>query len=281
MKTLLLKGKTDVLKTGTFYLKCRFFYSKEKRDVLLKPLFLLLILTCSFTIQAQQFDTVVAVVEPPAITENKVYFDKIPNNYVPDLTKRKVSNQKLVQLQQDEAFWYANKDLKKKEPIKKSSSNFFIELLQEKWFKTLLWILIVVSFAAVIVWYLSSLNIRLFRKASTSIIVEDVNKMPEDIFSIPYEKNIAEAIQQNQFRLAVRLLYLQTLMRLSNKNLIQFKQDKTNSQYLAQLYNTAFYKDFFSLTRQFEYTWYGQFPISKEVFEQVQKDFATFNHKLA
>ena len=281
MKTLLLKGKTDVLKTGTFYLQCRFFYLKGKRDVLLKPLFLLLILTCSFTIQAQQFDTVVAVVEPPAITENKVYFDKIPNNYVPELTKRKVSNQKLVQLQQDEAFWYANKDLKKKEPIKKSSSNFFIELLQEKWFKTLLWILIVVSFVAVIVWYLSSLNIRLFRKASTSIIVEDVNKMPEDIFSIPYEKNIAEAIQQNQFRLAVRLLYLQALMRLSNKKLIEFKQDKTNSQYLAQLYNTAFYKDFFSLTRQFEYTWYGQFPISKEVFEQVQKDFATFNHKLA
>lgn len=281
MIAFISKEKRDVYKTGTFGLRKEFFYLKGKRDVLLKTLFCLFILIFNTNIQSQTLDTVVAVVEPPTAKENKVYYDKISKNYVPAITKRKVRNDKLTQLQQDEAFWYANKDLKKKEPAKKSSPNFLFELLQEKWFKTLLWFVIVGSFVAIIVWYLSSINIRLFRKASTAIAVQDENRMPEDIFSIPYESKIREAIQQNQFRLAVRLLYLQTLMRLAHKNLIQFKQDKTNSQYLAQLYNTAYYKDFFSLTRHFEYTWYGQFPLSETVFRQLQKDFETFNRELA
>lgn len=281
MITFKLKGKRDVSKTGTFGLRKGLFCLKGQRDILLKTLFFFFILICNTNTNSQTFDTVVAVVEPPAAKENKVYYDKISKNYVPTLTKRKVSAEKLTELQQDEAFWYANKGLKKKEPVKKASPNFLVEILQEKWFKMLLWILIVASFFSIIVWYLSSLNIRLFRKASTTIAVHDENKMPDDIFSIPYDSKIAEAIKQNQFQLAVRLLYLQTLMRLSHKNLIQFKQDKTNSHYLSQLYNTIYYKDFFSLTRHFEYTWYGQFPISEVVFKQLQKDFETFNRKLA
>ena len=281
MRTSRLKGKRDVLKTGAFGKRKGSYSIKGKRDVLYKTLFCLFILVFNSNLHSQTFDTVVAVVEPPTAKENKVYYDKISNSYVPTLTKRKVSNEKLTQLQQDEAFWYANKDLKKKEPVKKSSPNFFLELLQEKWFKTLLWVLIVASFVTIIIWYLSSLNIRLFRKASAAIAVQDENRMPEDIFSISYDNKIAEAIQQNQFRLAVRLLYLQTLMRLAHKKLIHFKQDKTNSQYLAQLYNTFYYKDFFNLTRHFEYTWYGQFPLSEAVFRQLQKDFETFNRKLA
>ena len=275
------KGKRDVLKNDAAGMRRALSHVKRKTDVLLKLILFLLILLCLNTANAQDFDTVVAVVEPPTSQDKEnIVFDKIPRNYVPTLNKREVSEQALTQLQQDEDFWYANKDFKKKETKKATSSNFFGELFREKWIKTLLWILIIISFTAIIIWYLLSLNIRLFRKAPTSIQALETDKMPEDIFSIPYDKSIADALKQNNYRLAVRLHYLQTLMHRSQKNLIHFKQDKSNSQYLAQLYNSEHYNEFFKLTRRFEYTWYGQFSLSTEAFEQVQKDFKTFNLKL-
>jgi len=282
LKPRTLKGKTDVLKNLTSYLRGRSFFVKGKRDVLIKPLFFLLLFFCSNISMAQQFDTVIAIVEPPEPDdEDTVYYDYISRDYLPTLQKRNINQATVSQLQQNEDFWYANKELRKKEKVPQKGANFWGELMQEKWVKTLLWILIIGAFVAIVTWYLASLNIRLLRKPSGIIETHDVDKMPEDIFSIPYEKSIREAIQKNDFRLAVRLYYLQTLMHLSQKELIQFKQDKTNSQYLAQLYNTKFYKDFFSLTRNFEYTWYGQFPLTQNAFVLIQNDFETFKSRLA
>lgn len=227
-------------------------------------------------------DTTVQIVEPPVrhLARDTIQFDKLDPNFIPVVAKRKIPDSVLLNLQQDEAFWYANL-AKKKQAVVKEQPSALATLLQQKWFKTLLWILIVALFAAVLLWYLTSINIKLFRKRSTLIQTGADEKLTENIFSISYEKRIQEAVQNNNYRLAVRLLYLQALKHLSNKKLILFQQDKTNSEYLAQLYNTAYYKDFFNLTRSFEYTWYGQFALSKTAFEIVQKDFETFNRQLA
>ncbi len=256
------------------------FTLKGKRDVFVRSVFSFLLIAFAFAANAQIHDSVVVVLEPPAKEKEPSAFNNISKNYVPPLYKRQAADSMVKQLQQDEDFWYANQAIQKKKPKPAATNNFLVELMQEKWFRTLLWLLVLGAFAAVIIWYLSSLNIRLFRRQSSAIKSNEEEKLPDDIFAIPYEKSIEEAVQKNNFRLAVRLLYLQALTRLSQKSLIQFKQDRTNSDYLAQLYQTTYYKDFFGLTRSFEYTWYGQFALSKKAFELVQKDFETFNKKL-
>ena len=56
--------------------------------------------------------------------------------------------------------------------------------------------------------------------------------------------------------------------------------ERTNSDYLAQLYNTSYYKNFFRLTRNFEYVWYGKFDISAEAFQMIQQDYKNLKEQV-
>ncbi|MGZ8537630.1 MAG: hypothetical protein ACXWV9_05160 [Flavisolibacter sp.] len=141
--------------------------------------------------------------------------------------------------------------------------------------------IIIGGFVAVLVWYLASSNISLFRKRSAPISLDEDEILTEDIFKIKYEKEIQSAIVSQNFRLAIRLMYLRTLRELSDRQLIQFTQEKTNSDYLNQLSNTKYYRHFFQLTREFEYTWYGKFQLSQEAFGSVEKDFNDFKQQLS
>ncbi|HEU4470021.1 MAG TPA: hypothetical protein VFR58_02975, partial [Flavisolibacter sp.] len=144
----------------------------------------------------------------------------------------------------------------------------------------LLWIVVIAGFAGALILYLSSVNIRLFRKASVSTGEEPEEPVTEDIFAIDYEKETGRAIQAGNFRLATRLLFLRTLKDLSNAGLIQYRQERTNSDYLLQLSGTSYYKDFFRLTRDFEYSWYGKFDVSDSAFKVIEQDFSQFKNAL-
>jgi len=76
-------------------------------------------------------------------------------------------------------------------------------------------------------------------------------------------------------------MYLRTLRDLSLRNLITYTHEKTNSDYLFQLAGTPFYKSFFRLTRDFDYSWYGHFPISPDSFTTIQNEFNAFKQQLS
>jgi len=181
----------------------------------------------------------------------------------------------LQNLKKDEAFWYANKLPKRQkraeiDPNKKYSEPFYLQ----NWFRTLLWIFITAAFVAVVIWFLIVSDVRLFRKKAVSISSEQDTALIEDIFSINYEQELEKAIADENYRLGVRLMYLHILRLFSERDIIHYKIERTNSDYLMQLYNTSYYKDFFRLTRNFEYVWYGKFDISSAAFELIRKDHA-------
>ncbi|MGA0556224.1 DUF4129 domain-containing protein [Larkinella sp. VNQ87] len=101
--------------------------------------------------------------------------------------------------------------------------------------------------------------------------------LTENIHEINFEQQIEAAIEQRNYRLAVRLLYLQSLKHLSNRNLIDWKPNKTNRSYVYELAQSPLKPEFESLTTQFEYIWYGDFPISEERFRPLQESFRRFN----
>jgi hypothetical protein len=75
--------------------------------------------------------------------------------------------------------------------------------------------------------------------------------------------------------------YLRTLRDMSDKKIIDYTSERTNSDYLFQLSGTRYYKDFFRLTRDFEYTWYGKFNLSERDYGLVQNDFLEFKQQLS
>ncbi len=105
----------------------------------------------------------------------------------------------------------------------------------------------------------------------------DYENLAENIHEIDFAKAVDEAVSQRNFRLAVRLLYLQTLKQLSDANRIDYKPDKTNRQYVYELTTSSLQSDFEKLTRQFEFVWYGDFPIDEAQFAALQTTFNQFN----
>jgi len=104
----------------------------------------------------------------------------------------------------------------------------------------------------------------------------DYETLTENIHAIPFDEAIDEAVAQRNFRLAVRLLYLKTLKQLTDQERIAYKPDKTNRQYVYELAGSPLQADFEALTQQFEYVWYGDFPVDEARYEQISHSFRQF-----
>ncbi len=102
----------------------------------------------------------------------------------------------------------------------------------------------------------------------------------ENINEINFDAEIEKALAQHNYRLAVRLLYLKCLKQLSDRHLVQWQIDKTNSAYLYELKDVNQQKAFRLLTRQFEYVWYGNFAIDKDAFGSISNLFQDFKKQL-
>jgi hypothetical protein len=187
---------------------------------------------------------------------------------------RRLPDSVIKVLREDKAFWYANETFKKREK-KKEKTN----LTSHPLFQTILWFIIIAGFVTFLILYLSGSNAGLFRKSS-HIAEEEADPEASDIFAINYQKEIEKAVATNNYRLAVRLLFLRLLRNLSDKKIIEYKQDSTNFDYMMQLRSTAMYGDFFRLARNYEYTWYGQFDIDKEKYSVIKNEFENFDRKL-
>src|SRR5665647_1632392 len=98
--------------------------------------------------------------------------------------------------------------------------------------------------------------------------------------SSKYDSLIHEAESKNDFNLSTRFWYLKTLKNLSDKELIYFSPDKTNKEYVQEMASNIHQKLFASLTRNYEYVWYGKFIIDKIKYEQLKSEFILFNKKV-
>ena len=196
---------------------------------------------------------------------------------------RKLPKGRIDDLRKEADYWYVNLEPEKKKIRKEDAAvDQNGSLLEQAWFLDLLWIIILCSFIAVVIWYLASSNIRLFRKESPRVVEEEVTtEENDDIFTIHYEREIGKAVAEKNYRLAVRLWYLRTLRELSDRKIIDYRHERTNVDYVHSLMGGRYYQPFFRLTRNFEYTWYGQFPLSAEAYEKLRKDFSDFKNSLA
>lgn len=137
---------------------------------------------------------------------------------------------------------------------------------------------LVIGIIVFIVIKLIGLDFRFFTGKSKTIEVPYQETL-ENIHEINFEEQIDKAIQDGNYRLVVRLLYLKTLKQLNDQNLINWLPEKTNQTYVSEIANEGIRRDFATLTNQFEYIWYGEFFIDKTSFEPIQQSFHQFNQR--
>ena len=133
----------------------------------------------------------------------------------------------------------------------------------------------------VLVGVLMFLLIKFFLKVNSNSIVSSASNKPvvaitEDEELIRHKnllKLIQQAIDQKNYRLAIRFYYLNTLKQLEGKELITWEQQKTNEDYIKEIPKESIKTAFKDLTRLYDFVWYGNFEINENKFEKVAATF--------
>lgn len=102
----------------------------------------------------------------------------------------------------------------------------------------------------------------------------------EDIHAIAFEAAIRDALQNGNYRLAVRLLYLQNLKLLSDRNMIAWQPNKTNTDYWREITNSQLQQSFKKVTGIFEYAWYGSHAVTKDDYTLMHDELIQFQNRL-
>lgn len=140
-------------------------------------------------------------------------------------------------------------------------------------------IILIILFIFGVVWIVLKMNGgKLFKgeSAKTSVFTD----ISEEISTIDIDKLINDSITKNDFKAAFRYTYLKSLQLMNDKKLIDWKPYKTNYEYYDEFKSEKNKPLFKTLYLGFEYVWYGDGTINKQVFEQYKTEFNQFNQQL-
>ncbi len=102
----------------------------------------------------------------------------------------------------------------------------------------------------------------------------------ELINNLQLNELIAQAIQEKDYRLAVRFYYLLILQKLTDKELIVWQQEKTNEDFIREVAKLKIASDFTEITRLYDFVWYGNFEINEPEFLKATTLFNTLKNKI-
>jgi len=211
----------------------------------------------------------------PNVTQDssKINVRKPSESKMTDLKKFKDYQYDIQELQLIDTWW---------QRFLKRFSNWFSHLFTGVGNPTF-WKIIAYVFIASVVVYVTlkfmGLDFRgIYRKKNDNEI--PYQRLAENIHAILFTEAITEAITQKNYRLAVRLYYLKTLKELADCKMIDWRINKTNRSYVYELNSPTLRADFEKITLQFEYTWYGDFPVDEAQFISIKNQFLTFSNSV-
>lgn len=114
------------------------------------------------------------------------------------------------------------------------------------------------------------------RRLNPSVKKEmDYRVMPEEeeLRGMDTGKALSEALEAGDYQHAFRIGYLDILRELTERNLIRYRKDRTNRQYLSELRGQPLYEPFRELTAHFEGIWYGDRETGKAYYDSLQPLF--------
>lgn len=143
----------------------------------------------------------------------------------------------------------------------------------------ILYAVAIAAIGLIIYYFLKSDKVGLIGR-KTKTVSPGINVIEEDIHQLNFDKLISDAVASNQYRVAIRYLYLKSLRDLSVKGLILWKPDKTNRDYMNEMRASVFGRLFRDITYLFDYAWYGHNEINEMSFANIKDTFDQFNKEL-
>lgn len=105
------------------------------------------------------------------------------------------------------------------------------------------------------------------KKVIKPITPDDWN--PDLITKSELELRLEEALKRNDFRECVRIYFTFILKEMIRLNLIKWKKDFTNYDYVLQVKSHKISPEFEESVRIYDLVWYGEYNIQKEEYTQL------------
>jgi hypothetical protein len=158
-------------------------------------------------------------------------------------------------------------------------SNIFNGAVSTPWGRVIAY---VVGFALAVVLIMLILKVNAFKMLySGEGNARKYQVLDEDIHEMDFDALINDALQQQDYRKGIRLLFLYALKLLSDRHLIHWQAGKTNHDYVGELGKSELRQGLTALSFYFEYAWYGNFNITHDTFTKAQSTFADWKDKLS
>lgn len=140
---------------------------------------------------------------------------------------------------------------------------------------TLFFILLMIIVIGGVLFFYRKFNTILGRNDKNKISAEETEK---NIDSVNFDQLIANAIKEQNYRLAIRFYYLKILKTLSDQKLINYEYQKTNYEYFYEINNQEIKQLFKDISLVFDYCWYGDhiakssdFNMAENKFQEIQQ----------
>jgi hypothetical protein len=115
----------------------------------------------------------------------------------------------------------------------------------------------------------------------TVTVTDDAVTDFEHIEELDIDTYLRKAREEKNYKLAIRLYYLGLLKRLNATGFIFWRKDKTNLDYLNEVFSRDFhYNDIRKLTLAYEEVWYGERNLTDESFHNVTSRFESMFGKI-
>ena len=185
--------------------------------------------------------------------------------------------------QRDPHFAYANDPdyWKKAKAAKPKHYKFFdwlFSVLASKGFRVFLYFLLGAILLFIIFKIISENNLRLFYRSAARLRQPgDTGERtaPEDL-----DKQLEEALQAADYRLAIRCWFLKSLYWLDERQLIRYHAQASNQDYVQQFSGYPQGQRFRFLTGIYEHVWYGGIELNRQQYEQIAGYYRDFHAAL-
>lgn len=215
-----------------------------------------------------------------SLASEKAIIDETKKEYGA-LDLEKVNEQKWNKTVAAKEFKYQEKKVK---PVEESAPNNSKRILPNlNWKATATFgkvlFYVVIALAICLILY-AIFGVNFLTKSERKIVKETIADYEDVENFTAWDSALSKAEKSGDYRSAVRILYNETLQKLTLKQLIIYRKDATNSMYCQALYQTPYYKEFYKLTRIFDYVWYGEYLIDTEQYAIVKNDFKNIQQQL-
>jgi hypothetical protein len=204
-----------------------------------------------------------------------------------DTDRTGITESQWQQLSSDKAFSYVNeREYAAKKTIEDKSFDTFwdsiIRFFAGPAGQVLLWGALFLVLAYVVYYIAFSKDSNFFFRRSSKIKkkAETTVENLDDIARTDWDNLMQEAIKSGNYRNAIRYSYIRLLQLLQERQLITYRNDKTNFEYYSELGDTGYKQPFKQLSRQYEYAWYGHYAMPEQAFEQYLRDFDELKKQL-